>query len=492
VTIGSRFSEGVPRGAWLRRRSVRSRLTALVVLAATLLVLALSTVLWLSESRQSSNRLDRSLVKRIDSVELSLRRNGRFPYTEPYGSAIDADYRILGSSQAVELQGLLTQSQIDFVLRNGGLQFRRADSVFGDTVRFLAQRRLIDGFPIVVVVGESEEVLRASRNQVRAVIAIGAPFLVALTGLGGWAIAGAILRPVRKMTDDAAAISEFDAKTRLAAGSGNDELTHLGVTLNSMLARLENSYRRERSFVDDASHELRTPLAIVRGELELALLHQRNPPETQTAIQRSIDEVDRMIALANDLLVSARSDASGVVGPSASSSVADVIRKVRSRFGSDDERVTFVEESRVPDGTALAMRADHAERVLLNLFENARRYAKTTVSVSSLIVEDGDFIEISVADDGPGFPPAFIDRAFERFSVANEARTRINPEPNSGNSLGHMSLPTSGGVGLGLAIVADLVTRAAGTVGAENNPAGGARVFVRIPVARNSPGASRL
>jgi two-component system, OmpR family, sensor kinase len=455
---------------WLRKRSVRSRLTALVVLASTLLVFALSTVLWVNESRQSSKRLDRSLERRIDNIELSLRRNGRFPYAEPYGAAIDSEYTIVGMSQAVELPGLLTQSQIDFVLRNGGLQFRREDPVFSGTARFLAQRRVLDDRPFVFVVGESEEVLRASRTQLRVVLAFGAPMLVLLTGLGGWALAGAILRPVRKMTDDAAAISQFNTQTRLAAGSGNDELTHLGDTLNSMLERLENSYRRERSFVDDASHELRTPLAIVRGELELALLHEHNPPETRTAIQRSIDEVDRMITLANDLLVSARNETGdNAIEVPVSCDVRTVVDSVCSRY--TDDPVQFSVGEQVPVATTVAMRADHLERVMLNLCENARRFAASSVVISSTLDAD-EQVQVSVRDDGPGFPAEFIDRAFERFSVASESRTRQN---RTGEAV-------TGGVGLGLAIVSDLVTRVGGTVHASNPPEGGAEVRLRMPI----------
>ncbi len=474
---------------WMRKRTVRSRLTALVVVGSALLVVALSTVLWINESRQSSRRLDRSLERRVDAIDLALRTNWKFPYREPYGQAIDADYRILGMSQAIDLPGLLTQSQIDFVLRNGGLQFRRDDPLLDGTARFLAQRRIIDNVPVVVVVGETESVLRASRNQLWFAIAVGAPLLVLLMGLGGWALAGAVLRPVRKMTDDAAAISRFDAKARLASGPGNDELSHLSDTLNSMLDRLESSFRRERSFVDDASHEIRTPLAIVRGELELALLNSGNPSETQDALQRSIDEVDRMIALANDLLVSARADAKAESegdphalvesGSWESTDVARLLDSVRDRFGNDD-RVRFVEGEHVAPGTYVAMRADHLERVVLNLLENARRFAKTTVTTSSRRI--GEFVEIEVLDDGPGFPPDFIARAFDRFSVASMARTRTQ-DPSAQSA--------SGGVGLGLAIVADLIRQVGGSVSASNHDPeatdgchSGARLIVSVPVAK--------
>lgn len=451
-----------------RHWSVRSRLTALVAVAATLIVAALFAVLLANESRQSSNRLDETLRERIDAIELSLRTSGRLPYSEPYGEVIDADYKILGMSQAIELPGLLTQSQVDFVFRNGGLQFRRADDVLSGTGRFVAERRVPNDVPVVVVVGGSESVLRDARNQLRIALGFGGPFLVLLMAFGGWVLAGAVLRPVRRMTDDASAISQFESSSRLAVGQGADELAHLGTTLNSMLDRLDAAYQRERRLVDDASHELRTPLAIVRGELELALLDPSTTVSTVEALQRSLDEVDRLIALTNDLLVTARARNAVATSDEATlefCNLDETLRALRDRRTGSP--VLAWSWSFGAPGLDIALRADQLERVVRNLLDNAERYANHEVRCTTTLVDaSNERVKLVVADDGPGFPEGFSERAFDRFSVANDARGRAG-----------------GGIGLGLAIVAELVGQAGGTVQAGNGTDGGAEVTIVLPAA---------
>ena len=106
----------------------------------------------------------------------------------------------------------------------------------------------------------------------------------------------------------AAEISASDPGARLPVPQAGDELTRLGETLNAMLGRLEEALERERRFVDDASHELRTPLALHRVELELALRHAADEAELRAAIGSAMEEIDRLIALAEQLLVVARSE----------------------------------------------------------------------------------------------------------------------------------------------------------------------------------------
>ena len=92
----------------------------------------------------------------------------------------------------------------------------------------------------------------------------------------------------------------------------DDELGRLGTTLNEMLGRLEAAIERERRFVDDASHELRTPLALHRAELELALRYGDDAEGLRRSIASAIEEVDRLVALAEALLVVARSGEDGL------------------------------------------------------------------------------------------------------------------------------------------------------------------------------------
>ena len=108
------------------------------------------------------------------------------------------------------------------------------------------------------------------------------------------------------MRKRAASISAATPGERLPVPHTRDEIERLGETLNAMLARLEAGIERERGFVADAGHELRTPLALLRTELELALLHADSADDLREAVRRSSIEVDRLVQLAEDLLLMAR------------------------------------------------------------------------------------------------------------------------------------------------------------------------------------------
>jgi two-component system, OmpR family, sensor kinase len=445
--------------------SIRARLTSLFVLASIAVVAAVSALLIHDQQANASDRLDRQLTARIDAIELAIRTKGKFPYGELYGEVIDADYRILGMSSAVDLPGLLTQSQADFVLRNGSLSFTTTDHSLGANARFLAQRRKVGTAALVIAVGAGENTIHDAHRRLLWTLAIGGPLLVALTALGGWTLSGGVLRPVRRMTNDARDISQFDSSARLAMPIRHDEIWHLGSTLNAMLDRLETSYRRERSFVDDASHELRTPLSILRGELELALLHPGDAASTVASLQRSIDEVDRLAHMTDDLLVLARTDrgdpsARTVPDPVDALDVGRAVVDRRAR--TDASGVTTTVEG---TATATLVGREVLERIVGNVLDNATRFAESAVTVT--VTRADSWSEIRVDDDGPGFPLEFLPFVFERFSVASEARARRE----------------GGGTGLGLAIVRALTTNAGGTVEASNVEPHGARIVVRLPAA---------
>src|SRR5438045_8742933 len=101
----------------------------------------------------------------------------------------------------------------------------------------------------------------------------------------------------------AAEISAETPGERLPVPETRDGLERLGSTLNEMLGRLEEGLQRERDFVADAGHELRTPLALLRTELELALRHGQSEEELRGALRASVEEVDRLAQLADDLLL---------------------------------------------------------------------------------------------------------------------------------------------------------------------------------------------
>jgi signal transduction histidine kinase len=314
---------------------------------------------------------------------------------------------------------------------------------FPDPVRTV-RTPLGDGRTLVVgtAIDDRDDALRT----LAILLLIGGPITLALASAAGYGAATAALRPVERMRRRAAAMT--DPSARLPVSPADDEIGRLGTTLNAMLGRLEEASARERAFVADASHELRTPLAILKAELELALHEGRTVAELEAALRSAAEETDRLVALAEDLLVLARVEDGKLPVRPVPLDAGDLLR----RFGPAEAAA----------GLTVRADPDRLHQALGNLVDNAHRHGAATVALAAERV-DGH-VELHVRDDGPGFPAEFLDSAFERFTRGDPARGR-------------------GGAGLGLAIV-DVIARAhGGAAGARNRPGGGADVWISLPCA---------
>ena len=242
------------------------------------------------------------------------------------------------------------------------------------------------------------------------------------------------------MRRKAADVSEDRPGERLPLPPADDEIRRLGETLNAMLARLEAALERERGFVADASHELRTPLASLKTELELALRRDRTPEELRRALRSASEETDRLSRLADDLLVLARSDRGTLPLRIEPVRARELLDGVAAQFRTSGHEV----QVDVPDGLELHGDRLRLEQAVGNLVANAATHGDGAVTVSAR-QQDGA-IELHVEDEGEGLPPGFAERAFERFTRADEARG-------------------GGGAGLGLAIVAAIARAHGGRAG---------------------------
>jgi two-component system OmpR family sensor kinase len=308
---------------------------------------------------------------------------------------------------------------------------------------------------VVVVVGASLEDRNETLRGFLAELLLIGPAALLVASLLGYALATAALRPVEAMRSEAAAISAAEPGRRLPLSRARDEIRRLGETLNAMLGRLEGALERERGFVADASHELRTPLALLKTELELALRYPRSAEEREQALRSAADDTDRLIRLAEDLLVLARSDQGRLALRREPVAVAELLGNVARRFGGS------VTARPSPDGLTLVGDEVHLEQALGNLVDNALRHGARAVELTA--VSENGAVELHVLDDGPGFPPEFLPRAFERFSRPDEARS-------------------GAGAGLGLALAQAIAVAHGGSAAAANRGDRGADVWLAIPV----------
>jgi signal transduction histidine kinase len=255
----------------------------------------------------------------------------------------------------------------------------------------------------------------------------------------------------------AADISTHDLSERLPVSPANDEIGALGTTLNLLLARVEAAMRRERRFVADASHELRTPLALLRAEIELALEAPRPDGDLRDALRSVGEETDRLSQLAEDMLLLARLDDGKLRLRTEPLELAPLFEGVASRFG---RRAADAGRAIEWDGRDLWIDGDRLrlEQALGNLVENALRHGRGTIRLFG--VEGDDIVRIHVTDEGTGFPEGFVERAFERFSRADEARS-------------------GAGAGLGLSIVRAVAEAHGGSAAVGE----GADVWVSVPKA---------
>jgi signal transduction histidine kinase len=273
----------------------------------------------------------------------------------------------------------------------------------------------------------------------------GVPVAVLLVALVAWFATDRALRPVERMRSQAAEITVTDPDRRLQVPGSRDHLARLATTFNDTLDRLAASAHRQRRFVADAAHELRSPIGSIRAILEVALAV---PDSSQRdAIRAAAAEARRLHKLADDLLLLSRLEAESAAGPAGQKPV-DLATLVhdqladRGRIGP----VTFVLDADADAVPPVRGTAEHLDRLLANLLDNAERHARTEVRVRLDTDPAGDVV-LTVADDGPGIPAADRDRVFNRFVRLDEARDRSH-----------------GGAGLGLAIARDICERHGGTL----------------------------
>lgn len=447
---------GARTARWLRRLPFRLRL--MLGFAAIMIVLFGGLALLLDARFEAGldQSIDRSLRTHAGDLSALLRGRRQLPPLPESGGAfaqiVDPSTGRVEAATPGYSKSLLTAEQ---------RQHAATNSIFADQQ---GRARLLAGPvatqpPLVLVVGSSLAQHNHALTTLRELLFIGGPMMLLLTCLAGYGLAAWALAPVEKMSARAARIVGTPGE-RLPVPEANDELHRLGDTLNEMLSRLEDALARERAFVADAGHELRTPLAILKLELEFALASDTTREELESRLRSVAEEVDRLDKLAQDLLVIARAEQGRLPLEKRPIDLRKLLGRVATRFAAaaagNGRSVTL------QAGQELTVDADPArlEQALTNMVSNALRHGDGSIVL--LARKAGGNVQIHVLDEGPGFEPDLLPRAFERFARADRSRSER-------------------GAGLGLSIVEVIAKAHGGRARARNRETGGADVWLELP-----------
>lgn len=443
----------------MRQLPIRLRLTVAFALAMSVVLSATAVLLYFRLGAALEETIDNGLRTRARDTTALIEQPGSLA---GLGSSQDGFVQLLAPNGAVvdsttTRGAVLTQTQL--ARATDGPIFVNRRGLLGDdddAARLLALPVTVDGRRLVVVVGTSAEARAEALESLVGELLVAVPIALVLASLLAYGLAAAALRPVESMRRRAAAITGSEPGSRLPVPAANDEIARLGATLNDMLQRLELALERERSFVADASHELRTPLALLRTELDLALRRERSREELKHALRSAADETDRLSRLAENLLVLTRADRGRLPLRATEVGARELGERVASRFATHAP----IEVDASPELTFTAD-AERIEQALGNLVENAVVHGDGPVRI--VAKTRNRVIELHVLDEGPGFRDGFAERAFDRFSRADDARS-------------------SAGAGLGLAIARAIAMAHGGDAGARSRTDGaGADVWIALP-----------
>lgn len=288
---------------------------------------------------------------------------------------------------------------------------------------------------------------------------------VLLASLAGLVFALTLVRPLDRITATAEALRGGDRNARTGIG-GDDAIGMLGRTFDEMADAIEADREMERRLTADVAHELRTPLQAIQATVEA--MQDGVYPADPEHLQIVRDETVRLSRLADGILELTRLERGSVPMHLAPLDFADPVRAAIDAHRILLEAAGLTVSENLVTGIRVNGDADRLTQAVGNLLSNAARYTPDGGTVTVTVRRDVDRAVLEVADTGIGIAQEDLERVFSRFWRADDARDRA-----------------TGGLGIGLSVVREIVERHGGSVGAMRREGGGSVFAIRLPL---SPG----
>jgi heavy metal sensor kinase len=282
--------------------------------------------------------------------------------------------------------------------------------------------------------------------------------------LGGWFLSRRSLRPIGRLTRTTTRITAACLNERLPLRDSGDELDCLAMTINQMIARLEASFQRLTQFTGDAAHELRTPVAALRGEAEVLLSRTRTAEEYREALSNSLERLDFLTKLINDLLFLSQADEGKDATQFETVNLTHTLHELWEAFGVVAEQKNIRFEFQGPSQALISGDRTRLTQLFSNLMDNAIKYTPAGGSIALSLTLDAGRAITTLQDTGIGIPAEDLPLLFDRFYRVDKSRSR-----------------ESGGTGLGLSICQQIVRTHHGTIQVKSTPNKGTTVIVTLP-----------
>ena len=329
----------------------------------------------------------------------------------------------------------------------------------GETYRIVVAGASIETAGLRIAAVAVQSGLEQEADQIRNGFVAAALPMILIVGVAGWFVARRSLAPIGAMTAVATEIARSGRLSMRVGMDSSDELGRLSQTFDTMLAKLEASFTRERGFIGNVSHELRNAIGAIAAEAELAVSRSRGEDAYRVALETIATRARRVAVTVDDLLLLARADA-GILDTTQHGELNDIVSRACAEVRGGETAGTPVAVVLWEEPIIVVGYSALVTRLIENLVVNACRAAKTIVRVR--VTEEAGYGVARVEDDGPGIPAEQRATVFRRFYRGDVDYS---------------------GSGLGLSIAAAIATSFGGEITIDEGSSGGACFRVTLPIA---------
>lgn len=436
-------------GRFLQRTDVK--LTGLYVLTFFLSSLIICGFLYFRLKHQLIKGVDRFLLDEINELSEALSKDMKEKeslksfefgvasrtYYPLYFRVLDAEGAIFYASEGMRGIEYKVDEKVMSLARKGRNNIEKIHSPGRRRpFRFISVPLYRDGkLAYIVQLGTHLRFIRKSLSGFKRNILAAFPIVLVLGSFGGWILARRSLLPIGYIVSKTQSITTKNLNERLIQRRTHDEMDDLIRTINEMIARLEDSFKRMAEFTADASHELKTPLCALKGEAEVLLSKPRTAEEYQEGLAHFIERFDQLNRMINDLIFLSKSDSSQVELKMNPVRLDLLINDMGDLFQILAEQKNIALNINSLQETVVMGDKTRLQQFFTNLIDNAMKYTLDGGAIHITLEKNQELAVVKISDTGIGIPKDEQEKIFKRFYRIDKSRSK-----------------ETGGVGLGLSI----------------------------------------